>query len=258
MNQNKKRGRITGLLFVLAGIFLIIGKIGIFGDINLFNILITIALIICAVGGLIKKKFGRCLFSMAFLYILYEKYIGIPELTPITVLVAALFGTIGLHMIFGDNNSKHKNVFATDKTDTKGRGERMTINIDGEETIYMNKGNIAYGSGNGNFKYENIFGSTTKYVNSNDFESATISNVFGNFIIYLEHSSMLGNQATVSIDNAFSTTKLFIPKHWKVIQNVDLVASNVKERGYSQWCGQGNTLFLNGDLIFATLEIIYI
>ena len=247
MNRINKKGVFGGILFILAGLLLIISKLGWFGDINVFTVVITIVLIACAINGLVKAKFGQLLFSLAFLAILFDERLGITELTPWTVLVAALFGTIGLNMIF-----KKKIIY----TETYDHNGGFNVNYKKKKTKKYEE-TIDIGGGK-NVHCAIVFGSTTKYINCNDFEGANLENVFGSLIVYLDNAMMAGAQAYVNVDTAFSTTKIFIPKHWKVIQNLDLIASSVKERGYSQWLGDGDILYLNGDICFGSLEIIYV
>ena len=141
MNRINKKGVFGGILFILAGLLLIISKLGWFGDINVFTVVITIVLIACAINGLVKAKFGQLLFSLAFLAILFDERLGITELTPWTVLVAALFGTIGLNMIFKKKiiyteTYDHNGGFNVNYKKKKTKKYEETIDIGGGKNVH--------------------------------------------------------------------------------------------------------------------------
>lgn len=96
----KKERIFWGVLFILAGIFLVISKLGYFPDMNVFSLLLTVFLVVVIVKSLLRLNFAGILFPIAFISIIYAKQLGITAITPWTVLIAALFGSIGLSMIF--------------------------------------------------------------------------------------------------------------------------------------------------------------
>ena len=96
----KKERVFWGVLLILAGIFLIISKLGYFPNVNVFSLLLTVFLVVIIVKSLPRFNFAGILFPIAFICIIYDKQLGITAITPWTVLIAALLGSIGLSMIF--------------------------------------------------------------------------------------------------------------------------------------------------------------
>ena len=96
-----KRERIFwGILFILMGIFLVVSKLGYFPNVNALSLLLTAFLAAIIIKSLLHLNFAGILFPIAFICIIYDKQLGITNITPWTVLVAALLGSIGLSMIF--------------------------------------------------------------------------------------------------------------------------------------------------------------
>ena len=89
-----------GLLFILAAAYMIVSRIWILPQVSVFTIVATVFLVSVLLKGLRRVDFWQILFPIAFLCILYDEPLGITDLTPWTVLGAALFGSIGLSMIF--------------------------------------------------------------------------------------------------------------------------------------------------------------
>ena len=95
-----------GIFFILAAVLVVISKLGIVPDIGVFTILVTAVLACTLIEGVRHLNFFEILFSIAFLCIVYDKPLGIEALTPWTVLAAALFGSIGLSMLFRGEKTK--------------------------------------------------------------------------------------------------------------------------------------------------------
>ena len=102
--MNKNRNNIFwGIIFLLAAVFLLVGKLGYLGGISLFSILFTVVLVAILLKSIPSVNFAGILFPLAFLCILYDKQLHIEALTPWTVLGVALLGTIGLQILFRKN-----------------------------------------------------------------------------------------------------------------------------------------------------------
>ena len=96
----KKHRIFWGVFLIVAGIFLIINKLGYLPDVNVFSLLLTVFLVVVIMKSLLRINFAGILFPSAFICIIYDKQFGITNITPWTVLIAALLGSIGLSMIF--------------------------------------------------------------------------------------------------------------------------------------------------------------
>ena len=95
-----------GIFFILAAIYVVISKFGILPDVGVFSIILTVFLIWMLLEGIRNVNFYGILFSIAGFCIVYDDQLGITELTPWTVLGAALLGSIGLSMILVDSEEK--------------------------------------------------------------------------------------------------------------------------------------------------------
>ncbi len=52
--------------------------------------------------------------------------------------------------------------------------------------------------------------------------------------------------------------KLYVPKAWKVENNITSNFGGVEERGESKWTESGKQLYLKGNVNFGAVEIYYI
>jgi len=229
-----------GIMFVLGAVALIVGSMGLLGEIGFWTILFSIALLGILVDGCLKRRWEQILFSIAFLGILHGKTMGIEALVPWTLLGAALLGTIGLYILFpGKGKHNWKNgIFISDwsKSDYK-----EIIGEDGGE-------NIRCGSS---------FTTEIKYINSKQLKAMQIESSFGSLTVYLDNAVLMDKQAVINVDASFGMVELYIPRDWNVSLNVESAFGGIKEHGKCN--PQGDVrLLVNGDVSFGSLEIHYI
>jgi len=238
MRVTKNNGKIFwGLLFLLAAVYMIISRIWILPDISVFTILLTVFLVWILIKGVKRVNFWQILFPLAFLCILYDKPLGITDLTPWTVLGAALLGSIGLSMIFKPNR---------------------TPRIEFEYDSNGHSGGISSEQGTGeNIHFENNFGESIKYINSDNFMRGHFENNFGSMSVYFDNAIIQTEMATAVVECNFGEIQLFIPKEWQVMNNLERNLGNVEERGRCE--GTSNSkLVLNGEANFGNIVVHYI
>lgn len=97
-----------GVFLLLAGAYLVISKLGYVPVVGPFSIIFTIACIAIIVASIPKLEFGGILFPLAIIGIIYDEPLHITTLTPWTILLVALLGTIGLTLIFSPIKKKLK------------------------------------------------------------------------------------------------------------------------------------------------------
>lgn len=234
----KKKKIIWGVFFLLAAVFLVVGKLGFGPDIGLFSVLMTIFFIGLLIEGIRSVNFYEILFSIAFLYIIYDEPLGIANaaLTPWTVLLAALLASIGLSMIF---RGKRKSSWGSSESWGDGSGSS------GEQC-----------SGE-HIRCENNFGSAIRYINSDNFCNAQIENNFGEMSVYFDNAMIQGDSAYVEVENNFGETNLYIPREWKVENCLDHSFGTIGVKGKCEGTSQA-VLYVRGSANFGAINIYYI
>ncbi|MBD7912259.1 MULTISPECIES: hypothetical protein [Clostridium] len=231
-----KKDRIFwGIGFILLGVFLVINRLGYFPDVNVFSLLFTVFLVLVIIKSLLRLNFPGVLFPLAFICIMYDNELGITGITPWTVLIAALFGSIGLSMIF---NRHHKWIH------TKYNSEDYKFEkIDVEDDSHV--------------RCKSSFGDSIKYINSDNFEQADLECSFGALKVYFDNATMANGKAVVNINASFSGIELFVPRSWNIDDRTHVFLGGISEKNKNDRQTE-NTLTLVGDISFAGVEIIYI
>ena len=118
MKLRKNSGKILwGLFFILAAVYVVVSKLWIMPEISVFS----------------NVNFWEILFSIAFICIIYDDWLGITALTPWTVLGAALLGSIGLSLIFKKKSGHSPSIsfeFDSDSDNEDGKYIGENIKID--------------------------------------------------------------------------------------------------------------------------------
>lgn len=230
----KKRNIFWGLMLIVAGIFLIVSKLGYLPGISAMSLVLTILLVAIIIESIIRVSFVGILYPIAFICIIYNKELGLSEITPWTILIAATLGSAGLSIIF-----KKKTPYLNLKKHDYKKYEKFDQETDGVINSDVS------------------FSSTTKYINTNEFVKADLDCSFGVLKVYFDKAEMLNEEAVVKLDASFSGVELYIPKTWRVESNLDVTLSgfNEKNRGMEETT---NTLILIGDITFSGVEIIYV
>lgn len=224
----KKNRIFLGLIFIATACLLIADSMNLIGDIHIFSLFISFILIYWLFKSIIYKSVGGVIFSLTFLAIQYEEFLGIQQIGTWTLLLAAALLTIGINFIY--TPKKHyENKYSYESEYTTG--SQMNFNTS--------------------------FSSTIKYIESDNFQRADIKCRFGDMKLYMDRAYIKEDSASLHIDVSFGGLQLYIPKEWRVVNHVDCSFSGVEMKNFSQSTGVP-TLHLYGNAKFAGIEIIFI
>lgn len=231
----KNRNIFWGILFVLGAIVLLIGKMGFLADVNVFSLAFSLLLVAVIIDSLFRLNYAGVLFSIAFLCIIYDKQLGITQITPWTVLIAALFGSIGLSMIF-----PKKNKFWSRKSEWSfEKGEAIKVEDEG------------------NIKISAAFSGGTKFINTDKFISADIDCKFSGLEVYFDNATMVGPTAVLNLEVSFSGVEIYIPRGWNVENRTNVFLGGVESKVRDNTV-YTNTLIVTGNVNLSGVEIHYI
>lgn len=233
----KNRKVFWGIFFIVMAVIVIISRLNILPNVSVFTFLATVLFGWITIDGIRRRNFYEILFPIAFLCILYDKPLGIEALTPWTVLAAALFFSIGLTLLLGDK--KHRKHAIEFEWNSNGIG-KSNEQCGGE---YI--------------RCENNFGAAIRYIHSDCFCKAHLENNFGTMTVYFDNAIIQGNIADVKVDNEFGEMILYLPKEWRIQNDLEHCFGSVNEHGNPIETSNA-TLHLYGDTSFGNVEIYYV
>lgn len=228
-----------GLFFILAGGAIIVNQLGYFGTINIYTLIFTILLIPIIIKSIPHLNFSGIIFPLAIILIMYQKPLGLSEIGAWPILGAALFLTIGLTIIFPPRY--HHRHYASDSRNPEHEHFDEIIDEPDEEQVGIHVS----------------FGSSIKYVNSNNFKKGRFHCSFGALKVYFDNAK-IKDQAEVILDISFAGVELYIPKEWNVSIQTNATLGGIEEKNYHTPINDSPTLILKGSVSLAGVEIIYI
>ena len=245
----KKERVFWGSILVLGAIALILNKLGYFAHINVFSALLAIALLGISIKSLFRLNYAGVLFPLAFICIIYDDQLGITAITPWTILLAALLGSIGLSMIFYKKpkwyyekyNYKYGYNYDNEYKNNWDNYDYETINVEDDSHIRIGTS----------------FSGSIKYINTDKFEQADLKCHFGSMKVYFDNAVLNNGRGLVRLDASFCGMELYIPKTWTVENKTNTSFGGVDEKN-TNVPTYDNILTLVGDVSFSGVEIIYI
>lgn len=236
----RKKKIMWGVLIILAAVWLICDKLGIFEvGTNAFGIIASIVMVGFTIDGLLSLNFFKILMPLAIIGCIYDDPLGITAITPWTLLLAALLLSIGLQMVFGRSCKN----FRYNRKINSAKNHDFQVEIDeadGEDVEFGNK-----------------FGASIKYVNSVNMKRAILHSSFGEIKVYFDNANISGDKAEIQLDVSFGAAELYIPKTWNVKNQAQASFGAIEEKNSRQGA-DGPTVYLTGDVSFGGVEIYYV
>lgn len=237
--MSKKSNIFWGLIFLLGAAAILLNRFGYLGgileEISFWKILWDVGLAAILLRGIVNGSFGQILFAAAFLIIVNDKLLHLEAITPWPVLGAALLGTIGLNMLF-PNFGRHR--------------KRHHLTIERKDGMWAERFNGDV------ISYDNAFSSSVKYVTT-EVSRVDIDNAFGTTQVYFMDARLKDGTAVVMVDTAFGNVVLYVPSNWTVSAKTENIFAKTTESGRNNPDGL-NTLYVEGDIAFGGLEIVYV
>lgn len=237
----KKERNLWGVLFILGAICLLFSQTDFMKglQINVWNVLWTIILVAILIKSIFRLNYFGIFFPIAILCVIYHEPLGLTSIGPMTFFGAAILLSIGCNMIFPNKNHRI----------CCNGGHFHSGDVSFDEVVDTDINEYV--------RQEVNFGSCVKYVNSDNFKGGRFECNFGAMKIYFTNAIMQDTQATVTIENNFGGTEIYVPKNWTVVNQIHSVFGGVDEKGAHQPDG-AHTLYLTGECNFGGVEIIYI
>jgi len=233
----KNRNWFWGFFFLLAAIFVIASQTGSFGQIGLMSILATVLLAALAIHSAVNRNFFGMFLPLAFLYMIYWQPLKLIEISFWLLILAAVLASVGFSILFRSHPSK-----MLDWNGGIQHPNQTSENIDD------------------NNPYAKVsFGSSSKYLHSDSLKSGQFIASFGALEVFFDQAQLSPEGAEIFIDCSFSGVELYVPKQWRVHDNmhVSLGAVNNDAR-LTEPLENAPMLNITGNVQFGAVDIKYI
>jgi len=185
------------------------------------------------IESLVHLSFTGVFMPAALICIVFAKELRLEALTPWPVLAAAVLLSIGFSVIFHSKDKWFGKFNFEDNATTEDiADDEMTCNVK--------------------------FGESTKFIRSENFEKASLNCKFGGIKAYFDNAKLSPNGARLHINAKFSGIELFIPRHWKIANNVSAFFGGTEEKTRNTPADDSPVLTITGTCRFSGIVIYYI
>lgn len=247
-----------GTSFLLAAAAVVLSTLGIitFG-INIGWLLLSILLAAMAVACTFKLFwFGVFLPVAGILNILIVNtdYLSIGPTAIGPIWITAYLLSIGFTILFHHSYKHH------------GRKNHRNLHVIHDPHTHFDRHNPD--------KHENVINrddesevfvdvslsSTIKYVNTENFERALLRCNLGAVKAYFDNAKVKGDEATIELRGLMCGFELYVPRNWRVVDNVSNSMSGVSEKNAPRFADKKDekTVYLTGSITMSGVEIIYV
>jgi predicted membrane protein len=245
----KHRNWFWGIFFLLAAVFVIASQTGSFGEIGLLSITATVLLAALIIHSLANRNFFGVFVPLAFVYMIYQGPLDLMEISTWILIVASIFASIGFEIFFGNHHKfshpqkrewhHHKKY---DHHEPHERFNQVKEDFDGND-LYAKVS----------------FGSSSKYVHSDCLKSGQFFVSFGALEVFFDQAVLSPDGAEIFLDCSFGAITLYIPRSWRVQDNLHASLGGVENDAHSARPSENAPLLiLTGNVSLGGIEIKYI
>ena len=225
---------------ILIGAVMMGSAMGIIPDVPWFKLMCSAFLIVWAVKALFKRDFFGTFMSTGIIAWIFEDELMIEHLTPFPLLAAAALVGIGLNMIFGKKAIVQIN-YEDGKIGTGTMDDVRKEEWQDGRTIVL----------------ENLFNSTSKYVNSTSFSAAKLENTFGSANVYFDNATVYNGEATIELENNFGKMNIYLPGKWRAQIHQESAFGHVSIHGEPNRDMDAPLVIIKAESNFGELNIFF-
>lgn len=235
-----------GIGFILAAVVLILDAFNVMapivssvGEISVFSIIAGLFFLSAAISGIFKRNFFGFFFSLALVFVIFEKNIaiicGLPNENFINnglVFLAALLLTIGCSVLF--SSKKH----------------RVHVHKEHTSSVHHTSGHRA----------ESSLGSSVIYIDAKTLSPSSIENNLGSCVVNFENVSEYISGGEIFVENNLGSLVVNVPPEWKVETYIENSLGSLKAPGDEDFKGDKEfapVLIINGENSLGSLVVRY-
>lgn len=226
-----------GLFLVVSAALIIASQVTTFDTVSAVSILATVFLSAIIISSVVRMEFFGIFVPTAFLYMIYNEPLNLMFIRPVILLSAAVLAAVGCSLIF--RKRPKKAIFAN---------------------YPSNQYNPPNDSVNDNNPYVKAsMGSSSKYLRADALQGGQLTVSLGELSVYFDQVRLNQSGAEVFVDCSLGTLKLYIPRHWNVVDKIGVTLGEVKNKTQqAQPVLTEPLLTLSGNVKLGSVEINYI
>ena len=225
---------IWGTFLLLAAALVLANQLGGFEVIGIGSIIAAALALAIIFQCLFSLTFAPLPIPVAALYYIFQTPLNLPPVSVWVLILAAVLASIGLGVLLPEKKRHRKHQY---------EGCRPEMHAeDGGDT--------------NNPCVSVQFGSVSRYLRSENLETATLNCKFGALEVFFDQVQLSPNGAEMICNCSFGSIELFVPKEWKVVDKLNCTLGGVEYKGRHSTPEENSPqLTITGNISFGGVEI---
>jgi len=248
-NKVKSSKLAWGVFWLLIAGLILANYFGGFVQLGVWSIIIAALALVVLFYCIVTLSFASLPIPIAALYYIFQTSLELPFVTFWTLAVVALLVTCGLHILLPRKLGirPHFGVITGDDLKRKRSGRKGAEYSDA---------NIEEGDDDNNPFISVNFGAACRYLHSDCLETAELDCAFGALEVFFDNVQLGPNGAEVNAFCKFGAIDIYIPGHWRVIDEMSTTAGNAEvSRRFQNADADAPTITLKGSVTFGSVEV---
>jgi len=276
MNKNTRRviSKIAwGLFWLLLAGLIMANQFGGFVDLSVWNIVFGAIALVMLFHCFATLSFGSLPAPIATLYFILQGPLELPHVDFWPLALVTVLLTIGLHILLPNKFNYRKYIHINTGIGTRtrknkkrrydkhgnvvGQDEYADVVIDGNYDDEVNeKTKIEEGDDPNNPYISVSFGSASRYLHSDCLESAELVCSLGSLEVYFDNVTLSPNGAEVNVSCNLGNIEIFVPPHWRVIDDMNSSLANAEvNKKLQKNDADAPTLRVTGEVSLGNVEV---
>jgi len=264
MGRGSKRGWAWGwgIFLILVAALVLTNQFGGFLELSVWSIIVAALAVAFMVRCIVDLSFASLPIPIAALYYIFQVPLELPAITFWPLVLVTVLVTAGLHVLIPQKKFKFKY--------RRGNKERIfknnrgvissstrIINEDGSEDYIDNDndGQIEESGDENNPCISVQFGGGSRYLHADSLETVELDCSFGSLEVYFDNVELSPNGAEAFLSCKFGAIELYVPSHWKIIDNMSASLGGVDINKRREGDDDAPTLKVSGNVSFGGVEV---
>jgi len=230
--KGKKRGWAWGwgIFLILIAALVVANQFGGFLELSFWSIAVAVLAVAFFVKCIVDLSFASLPIPIAALYYIFQVPLGLPAINFWPLVLVTVLVTAGLHVLIPQKVFRFKYRKGNKETVfTNNRGVMSSSRVihsdvdtdeDADEIYEDFDGNIEESGSDNNPRISVSFGGGSRYLHADSLETVDIDCSFGGIEVYFDHVTLSPNGAEAFLNCKFGAIELYVPAHWKIIDNM--------------------------------------
>ena len=233
---------IWGTFLLLAAAFVLFNQFNDFANLGIGSIIAAVLSLVFLVQCLADRNFALLPIPLAVLYIIFRTPLALPHIQTRTVILSSVLASIGLAVLLPHKYRRcHHEFKHFAKTGDQQQVNAESSNNDNNPSVSVN------------------FGAISRRLYADSLETVQLYCNFGAMEIFFDQAELNPNGAEAAINCSFGAIKLFLPKHWRVIDKLNCSLGGVDmDKRFTASEENAPQLTLSGSVSLGGIEVRYI